>query len=581
MSPPGGLPPSSRTPAEAEIWRWLESAAAEAARAREAITSFRRMHQLLDLYVGRHYPESMPSFRPPVVINELRTLILAEASDLVDAEPRIYVMKDPRRGGRDVQAERALRAVWARERVDLKLISAVVWACAVGTGFLRVTWDPDRNRGQGDVAVEDLDPRVVLPDPDAPDETSAQFLIYETRVDLQDIRRLFPIRGALVSDQPVEALGWRGEGSFPSPTTSSATDSYLISGPMSPDVSPASDAAAYRKRRVRVLEAYVRDSSIDTVVEPLKGPDGEFIRDERGEIQYQTTRRLKYGPHGVRRIVGANGVILFDGPNPNPGGDHGLVRIVLEPTLGQFWGQGFIQQTGELQLAADKLASAVVENAIRLNNGIIVVRGSTGIDWETFAGLPGQIVQLQLGGDFQIQYPPPMPPDMVQAPWRMLDLQRRVLGFSDPRMGVGGKGNVSPELTETEISQAQGPTRLRARFLSAAVQRLAELIFARMAAFYTTPRVIPAVEGEHFEPTVWQPLEDAEAYTVYVDPASFQLMSRSLLRRLSLALYRLGAIDRRSVLEALGWPDWELVASRLDEMERAMAAAKLAERKRR
>jgi hypothetical protein len=572
---------NAATPAyqEAATWAWMEQLATDAARVRRQDARFEQLDRWMDLYDGKHFPETLPSYRPPVTVNELRTLILSEASDLSDMEPRIYIMKDPRHGGRDLEAERALRAWWARNHVMLKLVEGVVWAEICGHGFLRVTWDPFGFYGIGDVAVETLDPRVVIPDPDASDERRAQFIIYESVLDIAEIRKLFPHKGHLV--KPEEAYSIREE-------TANATvgrgagysPSYPYLGPMSEGGTSllAGGYPGYKKARARVLDCYVRDGSLTTQIEPLRMSDGSLVRDTHGNPILEQQTKMQY-PKG-RRIVGANGVILYDGENTTPGGHFGLVRLVTEPTLGRFWGgKGFAQQTGELQLAADKLASAVVENAIRLNNGIVVVKGNTGLDWETFTSMPGQIVQINASSDFDIKYPHPMPPDMIEAPWRMLDMQRRILGFSDPRMGVGGRGNTSPDLTETEISQAQSTTRLRSKYLYAAVQYLAEQVFAHMAYGYTTPRVIPAVEGEAFKPVTWTPLDNPDKYAVFVDPASFQVLSRSLLRRMSLLLYRMGAIDRRAALEAIGWPDWEAVAGRIDEAERLSAMAKLEAKK--
>lgn len=565
-------PPYTPTYDESRLWRWVEQAAIESARVRREQGRFDLFDHYLDLYYGRHYPDSLPSYRPPVTVNELRTLILAEANDLSDMNLRVYVMKDPRTGGRDLEAERALRATWVREQIDLRVIEAVVWQAIVGTGFLRVGWDPDLARGLGDVTVEAVDPRHVLPDPDALSDRKMRFVIYETVLDLADIRRLFPTKGYLVRPQDTYSIRDSHIGGVD--TVSSAV--YL--GPMTDGLGLVGHPyPGYRKARARVLDCYVRDDSVDSKVEPVLDASGVPIKDENGNAVLEERLVPRY-PLG-RRIVGANGIILYDGPNHNPGGDNGLVRVVLEPTLAQFWGQGFVQQTGELQLAADKLASAIVENAIRLNNGLVIAKGNTGLDWETFASIPGQILQINHGSELTIEYPRPMPPDMVQAPWRFLDMQRRILGFPDPRTGAGGKGNVSPELTETEISQSQGPTRLRAKHLYFAVQRLAELIFSRMAYGYTTPRAIPATEGEAFKPVLWTPLERPERYAVYVDPASFQVMSRSLLRRLCLALYRMGAIDRRAALESLGWPDWEAVAGRLDQAEVAALSVKMSKKR--
>lgn len=444
----------------------------------------------------------------------------------------------------------------------------------MGTGFLRVSWDPDASNGMGDVVVDVLDPRQVLPDPDAPDDTKMLFVIYESVLDTHEIRRLFPIKGKYV--QPEETYSEKAANYKAG--SANVPPGMPLFGPMSNSTTgflgPGEEG--YKKARARVLDMYIKDDTLISEGEQLRNEDGSGQVDENGDPVIKVRKVMKY-PRG-RRIVGSNGVILYDGPNNGP--DFGLVRIALEPTLGRFWGGvGFVQQTGELQLAADKLASSVVENAIRLNNGIMVFTGNHGLDTDTFVGMPAQIVSLSAGGSFDIKYPPAMPEDMITAPERMLNLQRRILGFSDPRMGSGGKGNVSPELTETEISQSQGTTRLRAKHLYFATQRLSEMIVSRMMENYTLPRVIPATEGEKFEPVIWEPVDVSKdggrGYAVYIDPASFQVVSRSMQRRLSLALYRMGAIDRRAALETLGWAHWEDVAKRMDEAEKMAAMAKL------
>lgn len=574
---PETTPTETPQPSESEsrLWEWMEQAAAESNRVRRHDADFDKFERWLDVYHGRHFPEAMPSYRPPVVVNELQTLMLNEASDLSDALFRVYVIRDPRTGERDKQAEKALRALWTREQIDLRLIEAIVWAELGGTGFLRVGWNPDSYYGLGDVSIEALDPRFVLPDPDAMDDRTWQFVATETVLDLATLRRLFPQKAHLI--KPDDKYSERHGMGDQAPTGLQPT--YPYQGPLSVGNSLLGGYPGYKKARVRTLDFHVRDDSLETVVEQARDPQDKELRDENDNPILAEIRRMKY-PRG-RRMVGANGIILYDGQNTNPGGDFGILRVVLEPALAKFWGTGFIQKTGELQLAADKLASAVVENAIRLNNGIVKSIGNTGLDWETFSSIPGQIVQINRDSNFEIMYPPAMPPDMVQAPWRMLDMQRRILGFPDPRTGTSGRGNVSPELTETEISQSQGVTRLRAKMLYHTVQRLAEMIFARMAFGYTSERAIPLSDGAQFDPAVWKPIEDPSKYSVYVDPSSFQVMSKSMLRRLAVALYRMGVIDRRAALDTIGWPDAEAIAKRMDEADRAAAMAKLqAQRKR-
>lgn len=552
----GQASPPPLRPGEDALWNWLDNLASESERIRREEAKFDSFAHYLDMFYGKHWPATMPSFRPPVVANELRTLILSEASDLTEPQLRIYITKNPHaQSSRDEDVERAFRTIWSREQVDLKLMYACCWALIVGTGFLSVSWDADAHHGFGDVTIDDVDPRTVLPDGDAINDKKWLYVMREQVLDIPEIRRLFPSSGWRV--RPEDRWSVKDTKSSPEGLSSSF---YL--GPLTPAGSLTGYVPGYKKARARVLDCILRDDTTEETFDEIKGIDGNPVLDERGNPLLHHTIAPKY-PNG-RRIVGANGVILFDGDNPNPGGDFGLLRVVLEPALGRFWGTGFVHQTAELQLAANKGISSVVENALRLNNGMVVATTNTGLDFETFAGIPGQIVQINPGSDFKVVYPPPMPPDMVNFPFVCLDLQRRLLGFPDPRIGMGSRGNVSPELTETEIAQAQATTRLRARLLRYTVQRLAEMIFARIAHGYLTPRMIPAVEGEQWKPVEWKPLDDPNKYAVYVDPASFDVMSRTMLRRLSVVLYKMQAIDRTALLETIGFPDWERTAERVD-----------------
>src|SRR5437867_2639087 len=185
-------------PDEERLWKWLDELAVESERVRREEARFDEFGQFVDLFYGKHWPSTLPSFRPPVVANELRTLILAEASDLTEAQLRVYITKDPRHGKRDEQLERAFRAVWTRQQVDIKLMQAAVWALVVGTGFLEVGWDPDEHHGLGDVVVKVMDPRRVLPDPDAIDDKTWLYRVIEQVLDIHEIRRLFPVSGMKV-----------------------------------------------------------------------------------------------------------------------------------------------------------------------------------------------------------------------------------------------------------------------------------------------------------------------------------------------------------------------------------------------
>jgi hypothetical protein len=53
------------------------------------------------------------------------------------------------------------------------------------------------------------------------------------------------------------------------------------------------------------------------------------------------------------------------------------------------------------------------------------------------------------------------------------------------------------------------------------------------------------------------------------------VMSKTMLKRLGVALYKLKAIDRQSLLEQLNWPDAQKTAKRLADAEKLAAMSKM------
>jgi len=207
-----------------------------------------------------------------------------------------------------------------------------------------------------------------------------------------------------------------------------------------------------------------------------------------------------------------------------------------------------------------------VENGIRLNNGIVVADTTTGIKPSSWANIPGQVL-IKGPGDFKIYYPQPMPDTMLKMGSFFRELMGKVLG----RDRQARAGNVSGELVETEISEAQGLTRLRARMLHQSVQKLVTQMFYRMAQYYTMPRMIPFVSGSDWKPVPWQPINKPDDYGVHVDPASFTLRSKTLLQRLTLALAKMGKVSTAYTLKTLEMPDAQTESQKAD-LELAMKA---------
>ena len=88
-------------PQEAELVNWVESLRDEAFTALSEQAGESRWRDSEKGFWGDHWPDIVPSYKPPIVANEMQTLILSELSDLTDSPMKIYVQKDPAHGDRD------------------------------------------------------------------------------------------------------------------------------------------------------------------------------------------------------------------------------------------------------------------------------------------------------------------------------------------------------------------------------------------------------------------------------------------------------------------------------------------------
>lgn len=558
---------STETDGEAELWQWLTQLDEEATRERSEQASDDQWDNEQAIYWGKQWDANLPSFKLPIVVNELKTYILTEVSDLTDNPLKVFVSKSRTKGEQDDMTEKAIQAEYVRLNVDLAVMEAALDSSIFRCGFLYcgVKKLPS---GESSLDIRALDPRCVFPDPRSTNDDDWRYVLIKEVCDLVQLRDEFPERGVRV--KPEDAFSQRREGSSPWWQAWKRSWSASYRGPLD-GPSVGGKEQGYITAAAEKKTLFIYDDATEDDIQPKKDEQGNPLIDEQGQPQMIVLKKKKY-PNG-RMIVAANKVILYDGPYPFTG-PFPVIRVIPEPTVHAFWPQESpVSGVKMLAQAGNKMDSMVVENGIRLNNGMIVADTSSGINPGTMANIPGQVLLKRDGTNVDVKYPPAMPADMVGAGQRFRDFMAKVLGFAPSRMGTGNRGNVSAELTETEISQAQGLTRLRARLLHMSVQKLIEQMFHRMAQYYTMPRMIPYVSASSWKPVQWQPIVKPEDYGIHVDPASFILRSKTMLQRLTLALAKMGKVSTRYLLTTLEMPDAENEAQRAEQelMMRAMA----------
>ncbi len=538
------------TPGEKETWDWMAKLFDDLRKARE--DQWGEDYDPNDtrkFYWGDQYDVHLPSFKLPIVVNEAKTYILSEVSDLTDNPIKVYVQKDRSKGDRDEKVEQAIQAEWTNRNVDLEVMKAARDSLTMPGAFFGCFVKEERT-GEKVLDVRALDPTCVYPDGDCTSDENWNHVGYEEIQDLVKIRADYPERGWRV--KPEDAFSVKAPNASPWYQFWKRWGHSSYKGPLS-SAGTATRITGYVKARAAVLHLWIYDDAVEEVPEVKKDEQGNPVVDEQGQ-QILTITTKKVYPNG-RHIVAANGVVLYDdqyeflGPFP-------IIRVLAEPDTHSFWlDKSPLDGVKALFQAANKMESLVVENAIRLNSGLVIADADSGLKPGQLANMPGQVLLKRSGTQVQVVPPPQFPESFTKIGQMFRDMGARVLGWSQARLGAGNRGNVSAELTETEISQAMGLTRLRARLLHHACSKLVTQMFLRMAQYYTLPRAMPMVSSASWHTVDWTPVLKPEDYAVHVDPASFMLRSKTMLQRLTLQLSKMKLVSPEYTLKTLEMPD--------------------------
>ena len=504
---------------------------------------------------------SAPTFRPRIVIPELQVLMLNEATDLSDALPRIYITH---RDSRDKLREKAYQENWRQSFYNNRLLEAEIWSLFSGTGFVQVGFDPHARNGKGEVFIESRDPDTVHPDPGTKDWKRWAYVQFDDRMYIDEVRSRWPDNGYRVIPRRGPAPGVLAN------SGTMGTGLSMPPGPMSagPGMTQrliSSDSV------VTVRHTFIRDY---TEIE-IPADERQRMADAVDPLLAIPSRRRMF-PNG-RWIVDCEGVVLADGPNPFPLGLFPIIPYRAMPSLGWFWGVPPIRYTRSIQQVAERMMTQTFESAVRLNNGMVFIDEATGLDSDSYAGLPGEIVVVNANARYpEIKWPTPMPAHMTQLPNMLLDLQKRLQGFSPARSGQTSPGNQSADLYDSTIYQAQSMTRLRSRLMAEPIQATAEMVFYTMCRFYKDGQAFAGVKGNDVQWTKWEGLESSmEDYDIQLDPGSLKPVSMTALRTIVVDLLKAGQIPLKYALEVLEVPNGDEIAEAQQQQQELAALSKV------
>lgn len=496
---------------------------------------------------------ALPSFRPQILTPELQTLMMREANDLSDTSPRPYII-DGQKASRDQIREKALQAEWRRAKVNYHAMFTTLSSMFNGMTPMQVGFDPEARNGQGAIWTKMRDPRTFKCDPFTSYELDWSYVILEDRMHLDRIKACWPKTGRLVRP----GNSGRSVGSL---LKDQGYGFQMPSGPMS-SVGGISAKSGSQDDRPLVRWCFCEDFTREKI-EAKQIPDAPDIIEADFQWKY---------PNG-RLIVECEGVILQDGDNPYPLKRFPIIPFWSTLPLYGIWATPAVKFTQSLQQSGERLYTQLFENAVRLNNGVWILDESSGIDPDSFGGIPGEVQTINANSKPPVCiFPPPMPQQMTQLPQVLFDKQKEIQGFSDARSGNPGAGNISSDLFDQSVMRSQGVTQLRGRLNAESYQRLAEMIFYTMARYYKRQN-LPFRGEKGMEVVQWQDVKRPDQYDVMLDEASIRPLSQAMLQKLVPQLWAAGKLGTKRGLDMLDWPDAEGTTT---EVQQEMALAALA-----
>jgi hypothetical protein len=522
------------------------------------------MHDFFEL---NYYPASAsPSYRPKVIMPELQYLLMGESSELTNDTPKPYISVN---GKRDEERERAFSALWKRGMFNNRIFDAVLWSQFCNPASLQVGYNPDMRYGRGSVWIASRDVDTFFPDANAKNDRDWAFVVAEDWFYVDEVKRVW---GDSAKEIKVEA----GYEDYDEDETSGSgfdISLELPPGPLRVD-SPQGFENQQKGPRVRVRYLYVKDYARERVE--------EFAGNRIAEgLELVVQPMLKWQYPGGRYIVECQGYVLADGPNwcPRlPDDDFStfpFVGVWSLPHLKHYFGPPPVRYGKGPQDIAERMYTQLIENLIRLNNGITFIPEDSGIDVDAYGGLPGEVQVFRGDKVPEIKWPTPIPDHMTKIPELLLAKVARYVGWTPERQGEAGKGNISPELFDAAIFQSQSLLRMKARLLSETYQRLAMMTFYMMVRFKKIQDVVRPQRSEKQMVAVWNPLpEDAEV-EMELDETSIDTMSSAMMKQLAVALGKIGAVPNKFVLETLGVPNAEQMAEEATRQQELAALAKL------
>jgi hypothetical protein len=563
-------------------------------------------------YKGMQWAANRPKNKSSVFFNRLFSTIQKELPFMTDRRPKIYVnpVSDPSDKPFADIFQRIIETAWVNRDMERKLPESVLHAKQVGTAFLRPFWNTELADGLGDIDCECVDPLEVFPFAYSSNLKDAEGMIWARWVSLGYIKKNYPDAYSKVKENlgtmpeekevPDRAKDTnRGsETTYSQVTDTLGTETHYLPGPMG----SAYDASDLK--RVLLIKCFMRDDAEegsdreDKTVKELKVP------------------KLKY-PNG-RVITLACGVLLEDEAFAF---QHfpGMIDYVNYCQPGEFWGMSDITQIKEGQKELNKLNAMVIDAIRRDVYRQKFLSASSGINIDDYVVTDDSIYETNVPNPVQETGAFSLPAQVLAYPSTIetaIQTTSGTIDYSPPTSGDLPSGRSLQELQE--ISQIR--LRQKIRNMEYAIRMLGLMWLEMIRKNYTETRIMrlfnsnlgkqeyvyifnepdpeqaemirqqvsqEIVQGtEQQDPQTGQPvpgtgepkyqhilnMADIKGeFDLVVATGSTVSVSQVASFEQSMALFKMGVIDARALLESADYPQKEDIMKRMSQQQQQSA----------
>ena len=483
--------------------------------------------------------DSRPDYKSNQVSNLIFSVIENIRPIMTDNNPKFIAVPVSPQGqefSNDVQM--ALDFEWDREKMSTKLPAQLIPMLVYGTAIWFVRWDGN-DGDYGNIKVKAVDPFNIFPDPLAENVENAEFIVYATYQNANQIKQQFPDKASAIEGSRISM-------------------SELISG--------RDDNDSNEENQVLILEMWCRDWT--TMDEDVEGK-----------------QTLKYPKGRVITCLPDLGIVLSDKKNPYKDGRFPFVLMKNYDVPFKFWGVGEVEQILSPQLYINDLTNQIIDNAKNTANMQWIIDKNSGIGQGKLTNRPGLVIRKNPGAEVRRDAPPPMP-TYVREQIEILkgDIQD-ISGVLDSLKGEKQTGVVAASAILALQEASQSRIRLKIKIMESNLTELANMVYSRMQQFWELERWVRVtdVEGNpSFQQIGKEVLQND--FDLKVMAGSTMPVNKNAMMDLMIRLAQTNAedglpmVDRKAILEYLPLSDKKAITdrfARLQEQQKAEQQAQL------